>query len=789
MGRKSIRFLLRTGAAGTAAALSLALQAALLAGLASSATGARSAASSRPAENGAGWAIAADLRTDQPPGPQTGEKPLTIEAIYSTPPLTGRAPRSIRWMADSRRVSYLLDQGDGDDKQTHLIIARVRDGRRQTLCILDTIAVPKDLQSDDDTKFKFRSYAWDEKGDLAVFRFKGEIFTLDAKTGEVVRRTESDVKEANVTFAPSGRQIAFTRDHDIWALDLESGQQTPVTTTGNDSLLNGTLDWVYMEELFTRGNVRGYWWSPDESAVAYLQTDESPVREFPIVSFSGVYNTTKMQHYPKAGAANPIVRVGVYHFESGETKWMDIDTTDDGYIARVYWLGDSRHIAIEKLNRDQDELQLLFADVSTGDVREVLSETKPTWINITYMKHYHEKSDRFVWASDRDGHTHLYLFENDGTLTRQLTQGPWEVTALNDVDERRGHIYFTALEKSILQRHLYRVGENGRGFRRVSRRAGTHSVTFSADHRYYIDRFSNVTTPTVISIHDATGKLLLTLHDSSEADIAEYALPETEFFTIPSREGLEFQCSMIKPPHFDPGEKYPVLVYVYGGSHAQVVRNRWGASRYLWHAYMAQKGYIVFSLDNRGSFGKGTEWEDPILKNMGNLELADQMTGVEYLKSLPYVDASRIGIWGWSYGGYMTCLAMFKAPGVFAAGASVAPVTDWRLYDTIYTERYMKRPQDNEEGYEDGSPVNFVDGLESPFFLVHGTADDNVHMQNSMQLIEELIDNGKDFELMLYPGKLHGIRGNNARIHLYKRLTRFFEKNLGPSSETPSGYP
>jgi dipeptidyl-peptidase-4 len=717
-----------------------------------------------------------------------GDRLLTIDAIYSTPPFTGLAPKSVRWMPDSRRISYLIDRGENGAVQTHLMVAKLRDGKRQTLCILDTIPVPEDLRSDAG-EFTFKRYTWADEGNLAVFGFKGEVFTFDAETREVVRRTRSDAKETNLTFSPDGKTIAFTRDYDIWTLDVESGSEKQLTTTGSDSLLNGVLDWVYMEELYRRGNVQGYWWSPDGRAIAYLQFDESPVKEFPIVDFSSVYNTVEMHDYPKAGAPNPIVRVGVYDLETGEQRWMDVDTSDDSYVARLYWLGDSRQVAIEKLNRDQDELRLLFADVSTGVVREVFKETRSTWININYIKHYYEQKDRFIWGSDRGGYTHLYLFKNDGTMERQLTEASWEVSALNGVDEKRGHVYFTALEKSLLERHLYRVGENGKGLRRVSIRDGTHSVKFSPDYKYYIDRFSNATTPTVTSVHDATGKLLFTLHDSSEADVAEYDLPSTEFFTIKSREGLELQCSMIKPIHFDPNETYPVLVYVYGGPHRQVVRNRWGGSRYLWHAFMAHHGYIIFSLDNRGSYGKGAKWESPVLRNMGNYELADQIAGVEYLRSLPYVDASRIGIWGWSYGGYMTSLAMFKAPGVFAAGASVAPVSDWRFYDSIYTERYMKQPQDNPEGYEDSSPINFVDGLEAPFFLVHGTSDDNVHMQNSMRLIEKLINNGKDFELMLYPGKLHGISGNTARIHLYRQLTAFFDEHLSPLREQDSSYP
>lgn len=716
------------------------------------------------------------------------EKTLTIEAIHSDPPLVGRPPSAIRWMPDSKQVSFLR-QVEEDSSQTHWMVAKLKSGKLQTLCILDTIQVPEDMRSPDGTRVSFRSYEWQPEGNLAVFAFGGELFTFDARTGEIRRRTQSDVKETNVTFSPDGRMIAFTRDHDVWALDLETGDETAVTTTGSDSLLNGVLDWVYMEELFTRGDVQGYWWSPDSRHIAYLQIDESPVQEFAITDFAPIYNTATMQHYPQAGSPNPIVRVAIHHVETGQTTVVSVDTEDDSYIARLYWLGDSGHVAIEKLNRAQDAVQLLFADAMTGEVREVFTEEKPTWVNITYMKHYYERSGQFVWASDRDGHTHLYVFKNDGTLVRQITSGPWEVVALDAVDEKRGHIYFTALEKSLLERQLYRVGDNGQGFRRVSRGEGTHAVTFSPDNRYYIDRFSNATTPSIISVHDATGKLLFTLHDSNDAPIADYDLPAPEFFTIMSRDSLEFQCSMIKPPHFDEQEKYPVIVYVYGGPHAQVVRDRWGGSRYLWHAMMAQRGYIIFSLDNRGSFGKGPEWENPVLKNLGHHELQDQMAGVEYLRSQPYVDPTRIGIWGWSYGGYMTCLAMFKEPGVFAAGAAVAPVTDWRFYDTIYTERYMKTPADNTEGYDDSAPLNFVEGLEAPLLIMHGTADDNVHMQNTVRLIEELIDNGKEFELMIYPGKLHGISGRTSQIHLYKQLTRFFELNVGPMREVPSAYP
>lgn len=703
---------------------------------------------------------------------------LTVERIYDSPPIIGRPPQSIRWLPDSRGVSYLEQHGEGDTAQTYFVISSLPKGKRSTLCIVDTIGVPDDLRDEDADKFKISSYEWANEGDLGLLRFKGELFTIDRKSGGVLRRTRSDVSEENPAFSPDGRWIAFTREHDLWAIDLESNAERQLTTTGSEDLLNGVLDWLYMEELFTRGDVQGHWWSPDGRKIAYLQIDESPVHEFPIVDFVPAYNTTTIQHYPNAGSAIPIVRVGVYDFESGQTTWMGVDTTDDSYIARLYWLGDSEHVAIEKINRDQNEHWLYFADISTGEPREVLHHEKPTWINITYMKHYYKSKDQFVWNTDVDGHSHLYLYENDGTLKRRLTEGDWEVTALNGVYERRGEIYFTGLEKSILERHLYRVNEKGGGIEQITKRPGTHNVTFSPDFKYYIDRFSAFDTPRSISVHKSNGESMFIIDQCEATQIADYELPKPEFFRITSTEGIEFQCSMIKPNDFDESKRYPVIIFTYGGPHRQVVRNRWEGNTYLWHAVMASKEYIIFSLDNRGSFGRGTAWENPILENMGHVELEDQLAGVDYLKSLPYVDASRIGIWGWSYGGYMTCMAMFKAPGVFKAGASIAPVTSWRFYDSIYTERYMKQPDDNEEGYEQSAPINFVDGLEAPFFLAHGMADDNVHVANSIRLVHELINAGKDFEFMVYPRKLHGISGKAARVHLFKRLTAFFEKNL-----------
>lgn len=723
-------------------------------------------------------AAAAVLAEPQAPGPPN-PKMLTIERIYADPPLTGTAPAGIRWLPNSKGVSFVIEEVSSDDTVSVFIIASVPSGKRRTVCRIDDVPVPDDLQKKDDDVFSIGAYDWNSDASKIVFTFKGDIFTLDSKSGEATRHTTTEGDEVNVEFSPDGKWISFNRENDMWMINAATGDEIQLTTTGSDSLLNGILDWVYMEELFTRGNVRAHWWSPDASAIAYLQIDESPVKEFPLVNFIPAYNKTKMQRYPKAGSPNPIVRVGVYDVEKGESRWMDIDTKDDSYIARLYWLGDSKHLAIEKTNRNQNDLKVFFADAATGELREVIHETRSTWINITYMRHYYESKNRFIWNSERDGFSHLYLYDNDGSMKQQLTSGEWMVTSLDAVDERRGQVYFTGMKTSNLERHIYQVGEKGRQIRQLSKGAGTHRATFSPDTRYYIDTFSDIDTPRRITVHKSEGSEVFTIDAGRHDELAAYHLPTPEFFRFTLKGGLEFQCSMIKPPDFDGSRKYPVLVYTYGGPHVQVVRNRWGGTRYLWHAYMATRGYIIFSMDNRGSFGRGTEWEDPIHKRMGHVELDDQIAGVAWLKSLAYVDPARIGIWGWSYGGYMTCMALFKSPGVYRCGAAVSPVSDWRFYDTVYTERYMKHPEANKDGYDASSPIKFVDGLQAPFLLMHGTADDNVHVANSIALARELIRAGKDFDFMLYPRKLHGITGQSSRVHLFRRLTRFFDENLG----------
>lgn len=719
--------------------------------------------------------------------PSTGR--LTIEKIFGTTPLVGSVPSEIKWRGDGRAVSFIrtLPADENGVKPRALVVREVPSGRERVLCIADTVAVPADLRRDDDDLFAIASHEWNRAGDRVVFTFRDELFLLDAGSGRIARLTDNDGAEENATFSPDGTMLAWARGNDLFSMDLDRRVEVRHTTTGCDTVYNGILNWIYMEELFTRGEVRAYWWSPDGSRLAFLEIRDGGAPVYPIVDHVPTDATYQLQHYPKPGDPNPVVRVGIVAARGGEVTWSEVDTRGDSYIARVYWLGDGSAVAIEKMNRAQDRLTLLFANPANGRAEVVLEESSPSWVNVTYAKHYYEKKRQFLWGSDRDGHMHLYLHNLDGSLIRPVTSGDWEVFDLAGVDEKKGRIWFTANEGSVIERHLYRVNENGKDLKRVTTEAGTHRITMSPDGRYFIDEYSSHERPARYSVHNADGKRLFDIGDQLTDELAAARFPLPEFFTI-QRDGRTYHCSIRKPPDLDPSRKYPVIVYVYGGPHSQVVRKAW-AKNDLWHAYMAENGYIVFSLDNRGSAGRGKAWEEPLLKEMGRIELEDQLIGIDYLKSLSYVDPERIGVWGWSYGGYMALLSLFNAPEAFRAGAAVAPVSDWRLYDSIYTERYMKLPQDNAAGYDASAPLTHAGKLEDPLLLMHGDADDNVHMQNSIALVKALIDAGKDFDFMLYPQKEHSIAGSAARVHLYRKLAAFFDRHLKSDDEKPTSVP
>jgi dipeptidyl-peptidase-4 len=714
---------------------------------------------------------------------------LSIENIFGKQSLLADVPTEIQWRGDSKAVSYLtkLPGEAGARDRNALVMREVPSGREHILCIADTVHAPADLRDGDDP-FSISSHRWNHAGTRVVFTHQDELFMLDPNDGRIQRLTNATGKESDATFSPDDRMLAYVRGNDLFTMDLEKRTEVRHTTTGCDTIYNGILNWIYMEELFTRGDVKAFWWSPDGSRIAFLEIRDGNAPVYPIVDQIPTQATWTMQHYPKPGDPAPVVRVGIVNpAGGGNIVWSDVDSADDSYLARVYWLGDGSGVAVEKLNRAQDHLALVFVDPVTGHSDLIMEESSDSWVNVNYLKHYFRNKREFLWGSERDGHSHLYLHNLDGSLIRQLTNGNFEVSELAGVDERKGRVYFIANERSVLETHLYRVNENGKDFKQITKEEGTHGATLSPDFKYFIDTHNSHKRPTHYTVCSIDGKALFEIGDQMSDEFAASGVVVPEFFTI-EEDGNTFQCRMFRPPHMDLSKRYPVIVYVYGGPHAQVVRKAW--SRHdLWFSYMAENGYIVFSLDNRGSAGRGKAWEEPVLRNMGDVELQDQLAGVEYLKSLSYVDADRIGIFGWSYGGYMTLTALFNAPDAFAAGVSVAPVADWRLYDSIYTERYMKQPDENKGGYDASSPLLHAKNLEDPLLLMHGDADDNVHMQNSMALIRELVAAGKDFDMMLYPQKEHGISGSDARSHLYRKMTIFFERHLKEKAPAPGPTP
>jgi dipeptidyl-peptidase-4 len=497
-----------------------------------------------------------------------------------------------------------------------------------------------------------------------------------------------------------------------------------------------------------------------------------------LVDFSSPSGEAEMERYPTAGGANPIVRVFVVLLNGGEPRAMDTGAETDIYIPRVNWLPDSKQLAIQRLNRVQTRLDLLIADSSTGKTHTALSENDTNWINLGDDLYFLKNGKRFLWSSERSGYRHLYLFDLEGKQLAQLTTGEWEVSAIGAVDEAKGLIYFTATEKSPLERQLYRVAFDGTGFTRLTKDAGTHAAVFSPNAAAFYDTYSNTATPQRQDLCRADGSRIAAISENKVAELADYHLSPTEFLTLKSRDGVQLNASIIKPPDFNPQKKYPVLVYTYGGPHAQVVRNVWGGANFLWHQLMAQKGYIIFSLDNRGSAGRGHAFETPLHFRLGAQELSDQRDGVQYLKSLPYVDPNRIGIWGWSYGGHMTLHAMFEAGDDFKTGFAGGPVTDWRYYDSIYTERYLGLPQKNEKGYQDSSPVKYASQLKGKLLIAHGAGDDNVHYANTLAVINDLIEAGKYVEVLAFPGRGHGVSDPPARRVLMRRVTQFFLDNL-----------
>ena len=713
---------------------------------------------------------------------------LTVDRIHSEPALSGNLPTRIAWHPDGRRLTFVRKNG----KDEALYALDVTKGETSLLLEAQKALLP----GESPRPLPLASARWLPDGKTLLVPEGGDIFLADVRTGTVRALARTPEAEEFPEASPDGKRVAFVRKGDLYVAEVADGKETRLTQSGSDTILNGRLDWVYEEELASRSG-QAFVWSSDAKAIAYLQLDQARVPTFPIVDFLPVRNEVEWQRYPKAGAPNSIVRLGVVGFDTDGTpgpERLSSFTPDDAYVLpQLGWTPDSRSVAFQLMNRAQSELDLRLLAVPSspgeplGAPRTVLTERSKTWLNTFGPPRFLKDGRRFLWLSERDGFAHIYACELSGSC-RAVTRGPWVVDAEVSftgpsepivVDERSGFVYFSANEKNPREQHLYRSRLDGTGFARLTSEDGTHSVVLSPDGRFYADTWSGVETPPRVWVTSQDGTRRFVIEENPQPPILDYERGSLEWVELKAKDGTRLHASLVKPAGFDPARRYPVVVRVYGGPHAQTVTNAWSHVSPFDHL-LASRGFLVWKLDNRGSAKRGTAFESAIHRDLGRVELEDQLKGVEHLKSLSYVDPARVGITGWSYGGYMTLFALTNAPGVFRAGVAGAPVTDWKHYDTIYTERYMGTPEANPKGYEASSPLAKAAELRAELLLLHGSSDDNVHLANTLAFVAALVKAGRPYSLQIHPRQRHGLRPKEDRVASDAAALAFFERTLRP---------
>lgn len=614
-----------------------------------------------------------------------------------------------------------------------------------------------------------------------IFRhsFTADYFLFDIATKTLTRLFDFQVQEP--TFSPDGTKIAYAKENNLYVYDIVSKKSMTVTTDGKkNAVINGITDWVYEEEF---AFVRAFDWSADSKKLAYIRFDESQVPEFSMSIFQkSLYPTTETFKYPKAGEKNSTVSLHLYNVDSKATLNVDLGKYNDFYIPRIEWTNDANVLSAKIINRHQDNLDLLFVDGTSGAAKVVFNETEKGYVdfidkdNLTFLK-----DNSFIWTSEKDGFNHIYVYDKTGKLKNQITKGNWEVTSYYGFDEKTKTIYYQSTENGSINRDVYRIGLDGKNKVRLTKNTGTNVAAFSPNFEFFINTFSSASQPTTYSLNESkTGKEIQVIKNNQALakKLIDYNLPSKEFFVLKTDKGNELNAWIMKPKDFDASKKYPVFMYQYSGPGSQQVNNEWIDSNDYWFMMLTQQGYIVACVDGRGTGYKGADFKKVTYKQLGRYEVEDQIDAAKVIGNYPYVDKSRIGIFGWSYGGFMASNCIFQGADVFKMAIAVAPVTNWRFYDSIYTERYMQTPQENASGYDNNSPINHVSKLKGKFLLIHGSADDNVHVQNSMQMMEALIQANKQFDSQIYPDKNHGIYGGKTRVQLYTKMTNFIKDNL-----------
>ncbi len=702
------------------------------------------------------------------------QREITIDDFTTRNTFAQRSVYGINWMNDGKFYS----SQDGNK----IVKFNITTGQAvETLVDGDALNPKLTIQSYEFSSDEKKLLLLTEREGIYRRSYKAEYYIYDLSS-KSVQKLSSGGKQSYATFSPDATKVAFVRNNNLFYVDLTTMNEVQVTQDGNfNFIINGSTDWVYEEEF---SFAQAFYWSPDGKRLAYHRFDESKVSEYNLQKWNkgALYPEDYRFKYPKAGEDNSVVEIWIYNLSDSSKVKADIGAEKDIYIPRVKWTKNPSTLSIRRMNRLQNVLDILHVDATNGSSTLVITEKNDRYIDIDYCDDltYLKDGKHFIHSSEQSGYKHLYLYTIGGKLVNQITKGNWEVTSVVEVDEKAKLVYYLSTENDYLNRQLYSISLDGKRKTALTSALGVHAINMSKDTQYYLDYFSNAARPLSVRLFQTNGNKQVKVLEDNEAlitRIAEYGLASKEFFKYPSADGVtQLDATMMKPHDFDPEKKYPVMVFQYSGPRASQVRNAFNVD--TWGQLLVRKGYLVVTMDTRGTGFRGEEFTKQTYKEMGKLELEDLLAGGKYLASLPYVDDARLGIYGWSYGGFMASLVMTKGAGVYKLGIAGAPVTNWRYYDNIYTERFMQLPKDNASGYDDNSPTKYADKLQGNFLLIHGTGDDNVHFQNSVALQDALIMTGKQFQSFYYPDDPHGVRGANRRHHLYTMMTNFILKNL-----------
>jgi dipeptidyl-peptidase 4 len=703
------------------------------------------------------------------------QKQITLEDIWTKGSFSAKGVAGFNSMIDGRYYCNL-------DNQQNLLRFEFATGK-----VVDTLVKIADVTSaNNGVAISLYNYSWsgDEKKLIietqteSIYRHssKSIFYIYDLGSKKLLNPVKEKVRYA--TLSPDNTKMAFVRNNDLYYYDFITNTETRVTKDGKENaIINGGTDWVYEEEFAIW---KGFAWSPNSDKLAFYRFDETKVPEYEMAIYGSLYPKQEKFKYPKAGEANSLVNIFVYDTKSELIAEMQTGNETDIYLPRMQWTKDNNLLSIQRLNRLQNKVELLIADAKTGKTNVILTEENPYYIDITDNLNFLNDGKTFLWSSEKDGFNHLYQFNLKGKLIKQITKGNYDIDEVFGIDEKNKKLYYSSSEVNAAERYIYVIGLNGKGKTQLTNTKGWNMASFNSDFTYFLNIVSTMNTPPVYSLCNASGKLVRTLEDNKALleKLKDYQLSEVKFSIQKNELGQDMNKFTLLPPNFDSTQKHPLLMYVYGGPGSQTVMNRWSGGNYFWYQMLAQKGYIIVSIDGRGTGFKGEAFKKSTYLNLGKLEIEDQIFAAKELSKLAYVDPTRMGIWGWSFGGYMAGLGISKGADVFKAAISVAPVTNWRYYDNIYTERFMRTPQENGSNYDANSPTSHVEKIKGNYLLIHGTADDNVHFQNSVEMVDEMIKKGVKFDSEFYPNKNHGIGGAKTRLHLYDRMTRFILEKL-----------